>query len=80
MNAFVHAQLKLLFWDYDLEAIDFQTSNKFIIERVLEKGNFENVKTLLKMYGEEKILNIINNSTNISKATQNFWNLYFKSK
>ncbi len=62
-----------LFWDYDQITLDFLKHKDFIIERVLEKGNFDGVKWLLGTFDKLDILNTVNSSSNISYSTRNLW-------
>lgn len=44
-----------LFWDTDINLLDFTTSKEFIIQRVLEYGLMEDWKIIKQVYGLEKI-------------------------
>lgn len=46
----------ILFWDTSLEKIDFQAHSQYIINRVFERGNDEEIKEILQFYGPELIL------------------------
>jgi plasmid maintenance system antidote protein VapI len=46
---------KALFWDTDINKIDWQRQYKAVIERVFERGNEEEKKEILNFYGEEKV-------------------------
>ena len=68
---------KRLFWDVDIEKMDIEKSRDFIIERVLNRGGMSDVKTLFKIYGDEKIIEAIKKSKNLDKVTHNFCSNYF---
>lgn len=69
--------VKRLFWEYDVNSLDFVGHKRFIVERVLEKGNSNSLKWLFRCYSISEIKNIIETSVNLSTATKNFWNIYF---
>jgi addiction module HigA family antidote len=49
---------KILFWDTDVDKIDWEKYYKYVINRVFERGNDEEKKEMLRFYGEEKIKEI----------------------
>lgn len=46
---------KILFWDTDFDKINWQKQYQAIIKRVLERGNDEEKKELLRFYGKDKV-------------------------
>lgn len=46
---------KSLFWDVDPETIDLEKNARYVIERVLDFGNDEEVRRLFQKYGKERI-------------------------
>jgi addiction module HigA family antidote len=46
---------KAIFWDTRIESLDFQKHKRFIIQRVLERGNEKEIRQLIKMYSLEEI-------------------------
>lgn len=46
----------ILFWDTSLEKIDFQAHSQYIINRVFERGNNEEIKEILQFYGSDLII------------------------
>ncbi|MFZ5551587.1 MAG: helix-turn-helix transcriptional regulator [Bacteroidota bacterium] len=47
---------KVLFWDTDIQKINWQKQKRAVIKRVFERGNETEKKEILKFYGE-KIVN-----------------------
>jgi plasmid maintenance system antidote protein VapI len=45
---------KILFWDTDIDKIDWKKEYKAIIKRVLERGNEKEKREILRYYGKEK--------------------------
>jgi plasmid maintenance system antidote protein VapI len=62
-NLAVHPDLsvlrKALFWDTDINKIDWQQQYKAVIERVFERGNEAEKKEIISFYGEEKVKAVI---------------------
>ncbi|WP_449439590.1 DUF6922 domain-containing protein [Pedobacter steynii] len=46
---------KILFWDTDIDKINWKDQYKSIIERVFERGNDAEKAEMLNFYGKEKI-------------------------
>ncbi len=44
-----------LFWDVDISHVNFNTSQKFIVERVLEFGLISDWRIIVSVYGMEEI-------------------------
>lgn len=45
-----------IFWDVNPESIDFTKNAPFIIQRVFERGDVEDVRSVRRFYGDEKVL------------------------
>lgn len=52
---------KAIFWDVDMEKIDIHKNKRFIIKRILERGNQQEIKTLISIYTLPVIENEIKN-------------------
>jgi hypothetical protein len=73
--------LKELFWDYKWNSVLKKLDSPFVIARVLEIGNKEQVKILEKAIGKEKIKNFLKKYENLlSKQSLNFWKLCYGIK
>lgn len=46
---------KSIFWDTKIELIDFEKNQRFIIQRILERGNKEEINHLIKIYSLQTI-------------------------
>ena len=53
---------KRLFWDVNFENLDFQKKANFIIERVFERGDVEDIRTCRRYYGDKKIKDVLTHS------------------
>jgi len=50
---------KVLFWDTDIDKIDWQRHKNSVINRVFERGNEEEIKEIISFYGEELVKEIV---------------------
>lgn len=69
--------IKNLFWEYDTNTFDYNNHKRFIVERILEKGNKNSLSWLFKAYSINDIKNIVETSSNLSNPTKNFWSIFF---
>lgn len=46
---------KRIFWDVSFEKIDYDAKAAFVIERVFERGDVEDIRQCRRYYGDEKI-------------------------
>jgi hypothetical protein len=73
--------LKELFWDYKWNSVLKKLDSPFVIARVLEIGNKEQVKVLEKAIGKEKIRYFLEKYEDLlSKQSLNFWKLCYGIK
>ena len=48
-----------LFWDTDFGTLDWQRNSEWIIRRVFEYGNEDEIQETIRYYGEDKIVNVL---------------------
>ncbi|HPR33648.1 MAG TPA: hypothetical protein PLK12_16220 [Prolixibacteraceae bacterium] len=46
---------KRIFWGVDFEKIDYDAKANFVIERVFERGDVEDIRQCRRYYGDEKV-------------------------
>ena len=46
---------KRIFWDVNFEAMDYSERAIFIIERVFERGDVEDIRQCRRYYGDKKV-------------------------
>ena len=51
---------KTLFWDTTFDRIDFTAHGRYVINRVFERGNEEEIKEIIRFYGRDTILKNLN--------------------
>jgi hypothetical protein len=66
-----------LFWDTDIKSIDITLNKQAIIERVLERGSWGNIKELVQFYGREEIVMAAKKARWFSDKTVHFVSGYF---
>jgi hypothetical protein len=47
-----------LFWEVNLQTLDWQLAYRSVIERVLDRGNDQEIDELIRFYGLEKVLSV----------------------
>lgn len=57
---------KRIFWDVNFELLDYNDKASFIIERVFNRGDVEDIKQCRRHYGNERIKEVLLNSKYIS--------------
>jgi hypothetical protein len=48
-----------LFWDVRHEEMDWRRCHRYVIERVLDRGNDQEVQELVRFYGRRKVLYVL---------------------
>jgi transcriptional regulator with XRE-family HTH domain len=70
--------MKWLFWDADFSRLDPVTHKKYILERILGRGNTEAVEWMRVHYPKRQILNFINkNLSRMDVKSLNYWALIY---
>jgi phage pi2 protein 07 len=52
---------KRIFWDVNFDKIDYQEKAAFVIERVFEWGDVEDIRQVRKYYGDLKVKQVLMN-------------------
>lgn len=66
-----------LFWDSDISHIDPLVHKQNIIERVLERGSWIEIKELIHYYGRDEIIAAAKKASFFSDKTTHFISGYF---
>ncbi len=66
-------RLGRLFWDHPLSDTDFEKHPVWLVERVLEYGNLEDIQVLREVMGKKAFLQAAAAAHRISPRTRNFW-------
>ena len=46
---------KRIFWDVNFENIDYNAKANFVIERVFDRGDVQDIRNCRRYYGDEKV-------------------------
>jgi hypothetical protein len=60
---------KRIFWDVDFEKLDYDKKANFIIERVFERGDVEDIRNCRRYYGDEKVAQALLNAKFLPEIT-----------
>ena len=66
-----------LFWDIDYKTIQWAKNYRFVIERVLERGTFDEWQEIKRYYGLEKIKEAALQARWLDNTTLSFCSNYF---
>lgn len=59
---------KILFWDTDINKIDWEKQYKYVIQRIFERGNDEEKNAILSFYGKDKVKEITGSASIIGNS------------
>jgi len=51
-----------IFWDVNFDKIDYDAKASFVIERVFERGDVEDIRQCRRYYGDEKVTQVLLNA------------------
>ncbi|MFA5831373.1 MAG: hypothetical protein WC878_06085 [Candidatus Paceibacterota bacterium] len=66
-----------LFWDTDVKTINPKKNARFVIERVLSRGEISDFAVLKKMYSDDEMKKVVMENQTFDRKSQNFWCSYF---
>ena len=64
-----------LFWDTDIKKIKIKKNAKYIIERILDFGNDQEVRWMNRRYSKSQIKKVVKTSRVLRPKTKNLWEL-----
>jgi hypothetical protein len=53
---------KAMFWDVDVEHLDYDKRTNWVIERVFDRGDIEDIRQCRRYYGDEKVREALTNA------------------
>jgi len=56
---------KAIFWDIDPDKLDFMKRQRFVIERIFERGNEAEIREIIRFYGKDNCISIMRTSTGL---------------
>jgi hypothetical protein len=74
--------MRWIFWDVDFDELDIDSQADAILARALEQGRLEDVRTILSIYGPERVHQFFREVAHplISSRTRSFWRAYFHAE
>lgn len=67
-----------LFWDTNPKSIDTEKNAQYIIERVLDFGNDDEVRWLYHFYDKSLLKKVVVKSRSLRPRTKNLWMIILK--
>ena len=67
-----------LFWDVNHETLDWEKHVSLIIERVIQRGTYNNLLLIEDHYGKEKIVETLKQLTFLTLKDKQFVHTYYK--
>ncbi len=58
-----------IFWDIRFDELDYEKYANFIIERVFERGDVEDIRQVRRFYGDEKVGEALTNAKWLASST-----------
>ena len=71
-------RMKRLFWDVHEESVDIKLHRSYIIKRIMDHGDMEDVKWMLETFSSDKIIEVVRKSRGLSRKSAYFWSAYFR--
>ena len=53
---------KRIFWDVNFETLDYDAKANFVIERVFDRGDVQDIRNCRRYYGDEKVTEVLLNA------------------
>lgn len=66
-----------LFWDVDGKSLNLEAHARFIIERVITRGNIDDWLMLLNVFGKKRIRDEVVRIRSLDLKTVNYLSIYF---
>jgi len=70
--------MRIFFWDVDPDGLSVVESAHFIISRLMEHGDENALRFLLKNYDRDELVRVLRSSRSISKRSRIFWSLFLE--
>lgn len=71
---------KHLLWEYNWKEVDFSKLATVVVERVIERGDFQDWREIIRFYGKHKIQAIALKSTRLDNRNKQFTSIFLESE
>jgi len=61
------------FWEIDPKKLDVSAYPRYVIERLLEYGDFPELRWLFRQFSREQIAEVLKHTRSLSLRSANFW-------
>jgi len=65
------------FWDTDKKSVDLRSHRAYIIRRIMDYGDLEDVRWMLETFSSEEIIGVLKKSRGLSRKSGSFWGSHF---
>ncbi len=79
MKAKLPKSVQKYFWGDNLSQLNWNENKKYIIEKILDKGDSKSIKWLFKKVNKKEVKNNLS-EYNLSPMSKNFWEIYLEDK
>jgi hypothetical protein len=76
----VTESMRPFFWDVDFASLSVHGHSYFIIGRLMEHGNVEALRFLMRTYSRQELAGALKTSRSLSKRSRKFWALLLDVK
>jgi hypothetical protein len=78
MDDYIGKLSQQLFWDVDQRTVDIKKNERWLVERVLQRGSWEDWMTIREAYGKRELQNL-SPTLRLDPKSANFLKLYCSS-
>jgi hypothetical protein len=68
-----------LLWEYDYDTFNFDKSYKIVVERVMQLGDLDEWREIMKYYSREQLLSALEWSAQMDKQDKDFARFFMNS-
>lgn len=68
-----------LFWEFDPDQFDVQKNQRLVIERVVARGTIPQWRIIVRLFGADKVLEIVEGSKHLSRKDKVFTPIFLRS-
>ena len=70
-------RVQRLFWDTDKSGVDPRAHRSYIIRRIMDYGDLDDVRWMLNTYSSEEIKPVLEKGRGLSRKSGTFWGNHF---
>ena len=70
-------RVQRLFWDADKKRVDLRFHRSYIIRRIMDYGDLDDVRWMVVTYSSEEIIGVLKKGRGLSRKSGSFWGSHF---